>query len=171
MITLSNVDWSECAVTRMGATHLVSLLSKFKMIRTPDTIRPENHLKLEMDDIIFDMAGLRCPDIGHIHDLLNFGENLAYDAELVVHCAMGRSRSSAAVIALLAQRNPNMEHEVVELVFSKAPYILPNSLIIEMADSELQCGGRLIRAVNGLPGKLSYTLNGFVSFPFILQHK
>jgi predicted protein tyrosine phosphatase len=168
MIILSNVVWAEYAITCVGATHLVSLLSSFNMIQTPEAIHPDNHLKIEMDDIIFDMDGLTCPDISHIHDLLDFGERLEYDAELVVHCAMGRSRSSAAVIVLLAQRNPNMEQEVVDLVFRDAPHIQPNRLFIELADAQLQCGGRLIRSVNGLPGSLSYDFDGFVSFPFIL---
>ena len=168
MITLSNVAWAEYAITCTGATHLVSLLTEYTMIKTPDNIHPDNHLKLEMDDIAVDVEGLRCPDISHIKNLLDFGERLDYDAELVVHCHMGRSRSSAAVIVLLAQRNPNMEQEIIELVFRDAPHVQPNSLIIELADYELRCGGRLIRSVNGLPGSLSYDLDGFVSFPFIL---
>lgn len=168
MITLSDVNWAEYAVASVGATHLVSLLSPYTMIKTPQAIRSDNHLKLEMDDIIYDVQGLRCPDVDHLNKLLDFGERLDYDTELVVHCVMCRSRSSAAVIVLLAQRNPNMERKIVELIFRDAPHIQPNQLLIELADSELGCGGRLIRPVNSLPGSLSYDLNGFISFPFTI---
>lgn len=169
MITLSDADWAEYAVTCMGATHLVSLISWHMMIDTPGSIRPDNHLKLEMDDITTDREGLRCPDITHIDRLLDFGERLHGDAELVVHCQMGRSRSAAAVLVLLAQRNPNREREIVDLVFRDAPHIRPNSLIIELADKELGCDGSLIQSVDGLPRSTPHDLNGFVSFPFALS--
>jgi predicted protein tyrosine phosphatase len=168
MITLSSVGWASYAVDFTGAGYLVSLLSQETMIETPDSIEPENHVKLEVDDIVFDVRGRSCPNKGHIRRLFAFGRELEENPIVVVHCAMGRSRSAAAVIALLAQKNPNMENDIVNLVYDAAPHIQPNQLIIRLADEELGCEGSLIEAVEKLPVHWNEDFDDFVSLPFDL---
>ena len=164
MITLTKLDCVEEAIKTTNAKYLISLLSPHQMIPTPDGILSENHLKLEMDDISIPIVRMICPDSEHVRSLLNFGKTIEDDASVVVHCQMGMSRSAAALITLLVQRNPGREEDVVDLVYGKALHIVPNRLIINLADYELGCRGRLARAVEEMPKPLDYSFDGLVSF-------
>ena len=168
MITLSSVGWATYAADFRGAEFMVSLLSSETMIETPQNIEPENHIKLEVDDIAFEIKGRTCPNRGHIQKLLHFGKTIDEFSEVVVHCAMGRSRSPAALITLLAQRNPDMEQEIVNLVYEEAPHIQPNLLLIELADTELGCKGKLINAVEALPVHWEENFDDFVTFSYAI---
>jgi len=164
MITLSKIGWETYAVEIMEAKYLISLLSPYSMIPTPSSIRPENHLKLEMDDIEFPAEGMRHPNIDHVRALLEFGESLDSDPEVVVHCYMGKSRSAAALLLLLVQHNPGRVHEIVDMVYQDALHIKPNGLIIKMGDAELGCDGKLVNAVNNMPEPWTEEFDGIVSY-------
>lgn len=138
------------------------------MIDTPDEILSENHLKLGMRDIVIPIGNLECPNTEHMKALLEFGEKIEDDANVVVHCEMGVSRSSAALITLLVQRNSGREEDVVDHVYAKALQIIPNRRIINMADLELGCRGKLARTVEEMPKPLVYKFDGFISFPMAI---
>ena len=144
MITLSNAEWATAAIASMEAEFLVSLMSPATMIGTPPAIAPRNHLKLAMDDITGPIDGYIAPSRGHVEQLLEFGNRLDGGSEVVVHCVMGMSRSPAAVLILLAQRNPGREAELADAFFHEAPQIRPNRLLLEIGDEMLGCGGDLL---------------------------
>jgi len=170
MITLSKVGWETYAAEIMEAEYMISLLSPYSMISTPSMIRKENHLKLEMDDIEFPVESMRHPHQEHVRALLEFGEKFDSLSEVVVHCYMGKSRSSAALIVLLSQYNPGREKEVIDMAYREAPHIRPNGLIIKLGDSELGCDGSLIRAINEMPEPRTEKFDGMVSFPWSIEH-
>ena len=178
MITLSDAEWVASAIASRQAQHLVSLLSPSSMIETPPSIAPENHLKLAMDDITGVIDGYIAPNRAHVGQLLNFGSNLDDSSEVIVHCAMGMSRSPAAVIILLAQANPGREVEVADAFFHEVPQSNPNKLLLQIGDEALGCGGDLLAAayidapfISVLQPNFIGSLDGFHSFPFSLNSK
>jgi len=176
MITLSDAVWAYAAVESREAEYLVSLMSPQNMIATPPTIDPGNHLRLMMDDVELPSDEFVTPSRAHIDELLEFGESIDENSEVVVHCSMGMQRSPAAIIILLSQWNRGREIEVVKTVSARAPKARPNQLIIRIGDEALGCDGALISAVfpDALPeplGEPTYrgSLDGFESFPLVLD--
>ena len=176
MITLSDAQWATSAIISMEAEYLVSLMSPKDMGETPSDIDPANHLKLEMDDIVVPAPGYICPCEDHVYRLLELGDQLDGGSEVVVHCLMGMSRSTAAVMILLAQHNPGREAEIAEMVFREAPKAHPNSLLLQLGDRALGCDGALVQAIQARPQAVpkaqpihSSSLNSFASFPLYLD--
>ena len=176
MITLSDAQWATSAIISMEAEYLVSLMSPKDMGETPPDIDPANHLKLEMDDIEAPAPGYICPCEDHVYQLLELGDQLDGGSEVVVHCLMGMSRSTAAVMILLAQQNPGREAEIAEIVFREAPKAHPNSLLLQLGDRALGCGGALVSSIQARPQLApkaqpihSGSLNSFASFPIYLD--
>jgi predicted protein tyrosine phosphatase len=103
--------------------------------------------------VIDPAPGLILPDIGHVEAVLAFGQTLAGDAasaerHLLVHCHMGLSRSTAAMLTLLAQARPQ---EDAEELFNRLrmirPQAWPNLRMVAFADDLLGRGGRLTAAL------------------------
>ncbi len=176
MITLSDAQWVTAAVTCTEAKYLVTLMSPQTMHEAPSPIARANHLKLEVDDIELPVAGYACPREEHIEQLLEFGYQLDEDADIVIHCVMGLSRSPAAMMILLAQKNPKRAEDVVGWICRKVPSVRPNRLMLAIGDRLLGCGGALLSSAwAGLPpapmDKPTYrgSLDGFESFPLYLD--
>ena len=167
MISLTSQFGVPEAVRYLRPTKLVSLLDPGWMFPTPAVIRPCNHLKLAVSDLT---NGHAAPNEEHITRLLEFGSEWAPGESLLVHCAGGRSRSPAAIVILLTQKNPGREFEVAKMVRDGAHQICPNVRIVEIGDRLLECGGRLIEAVKAMPEPTLRDCQGrHVSFPTILR--
>ena len=109
---------------------------------------------LHFHDIIEPRGDWLLPEAGHVEAILGFGESLARDARdregghLLVHCHMGVSRSTAAMLTLLAQSNPQeSEDSLFERLAEIRPQAWPNSLMIGFADELLSRDGRLTAAL------------------------
>jgi len=160
----------------MEAEYLVSLMSARDMIATPSAISPQNHLKLVMDDIEALAEGYTAPNRTHVEELIEFGSYLDEGSEVVVHCVMGMSRSTAAIMILLAQNNPGRENEIADVLFRESPKAHPNRLLLQIGDEALGCEGDLVSAVYedkhfapSLEPTYTGSLNGFHSFPLNLD--
>lgn len=116
----------------------------------------EHHrVTLNFHDIIDPGPGKIMPGQQHVADILRFGESLAAAAadgraegHLLVHCHMGISRSTAAMLSLLAQVNPD---EAEDALFARLrairPQAWPNSVMVGFADEQLGRQGRLVGAL------------------------
>jgi predicted protein tyrosine phosphatase len=92
-----------------------------------------------------------------VEAILDFGRLLAKDstardkAHLLVHCHMGVSRSSAAMVMLMAQSSPEeSEERVFGRLLELRSQAWPNSLMVEFVDEQLGRRGRLIIALGSL---------------------
>lgn len=85
------------------------------------------------------------PDRSHIEAILDFDRGAIASDRLVVHCHAGVSRSTAAFVALLAQRRPKHATAAFAELRSVRPCSWPNSRIIALADDILGTGGSLAR--------------------------
>lgn len=111
-------------------------------------------LTLRFHDIIAPMAGRVHPTEAHVGAILDFGASLKETAakrsggHLLVHCHMGISRSSAAMLSLLAQVHAEeSEDRLFERLRLVRPQAWPNSVMIGFADTQLGRGGRLTAAL------------------------
>lgn len=113
-----------------------------------------HRLKLHFHDIIDPQPGLTVPEAEHIRQIIDFADALdapapASDARhLLVHCHMGLSRSTAAMLLLLARREPEAdEEELFTRLRRIRPQAWPNSRMISLGDKLLGRGGRLVEAL------------------------
>jgi predicted protein tyrosine phosphatase len=110
-----------------------------------------HRLDLRFHDIVGPRPGEIPPSRDDVRAILDFGDTIAGHGDgvehLLIHCHMGVSRSTAAMIMLLAQRHPDDAEAVVDCVVGIRPQAWPNSLMIEYAEAELRTGGTLRRAI------------------------
>lgn len=109
---------------------------------------------LRFHDIIDPAAGMIMPAREHMDAILDFGAGLrgwrddGPTGHLLVHCHMGISRSTAAMLTLMAQTEPDAEEDVL---FARLREIRsqawPNSVMVGMADEMLGRDGRLVAAL------------------------
>ena len=109
---------------------------------------------LRFHDIIDPQAGRIMPAREHMDAIIDFGETLLGSREdrteghLLVHCHMGISRSTAAMVTLMAQVEPELSDEqLFERLREIRPQAWPNSVMIAMADEMLGRGGGLVEAL------------------------
>jgi predicted protein tyrosine phosphatase len=141
------------------ATHVLSILDpgwpEPEALRSFDVHR---RLKLHFHDVIEPLPGWIAPERWDVELLLAFGRDLgAVEPEagedptyphLLVHCHAGVSRSTAAAILILAQRDPGQpaEHAMLQVVRQR-PRAWPNLRMIEFGDELLGRGGEIVTAV------------------------
>jgi predicted protein tyrosine phosphatase len=138
-----------------SVTHVLSILD-------PDHPDPEafeaydphHRTILRFHDIINPTEGMILPQPEHVEAVLRFGEEVAAggdkraEGHLLVHCHMGVSRSTAAMLTLLAQTYPEEnEDRLFERLTEIRPQAWPNSLMIGFADELLSRHGRLTDAL------------------------
>lgn len=150
VLTVCGVDELP-AQRKRAVTHVLSLLDPdWPEIEAFEEFGAHHRTTLHFDDIIEPVEGKVLPTPGHMAEILRFGADLAAssgersEGHLLVHCYMGVSRSTAAMLALLAQANPDEpESRLFERLRAIRPPAWPNSLMVAYADEQLGRGGRL----------------------------
>ena len=109
---------------------------------------------LRFHDIINPIPGMILPTLQDVEAILRFGDDVAEEEDgrveghLLVHCHMGISRSTAAMLTLMAQANPDeSEDRLFERLAEIRPQAWPNSLMVDFADYLLSRHGRLTDAL------------------------
>jgi predicted protein tyrosine phosphatase len=138
-----------------SVTHVLSILD-------PDHPDPEafeaydphHRTILRFHDIIHPIPGMILPEPAHVEAVLRFGNDVAQDphehaeGHFLVHCHMGVSRSTAAMLALMAQVHPQeTEDRLLERLAEIRPQAWPNSRMVRFADDLLCRDGRLTDAL------------------------
>jgi predicted protein tyrosine phosphatase len=143
-------------VRRTGASHVLTVMANVHQVMRPETIRPENHLKVSMDDIVEDMQGFVAPTAGHVTQVLDFVRGWNRQAPLVVHCYAGISRSTASAFAAACALNPQRDElAIARAIRAASPIAAPNRLIVGLADQALGRDGRMLRALDAIgPGAM-----------------
>jgi predicted protein tyrosine phosphatase len=100
-------------------------------------------LRLVFEDALSTAEG--GPVVEDIERLIAFARDVDLSrGKLLVHCAAGISRSSAAAsIVLAVVLGPGREPEAVAHVLRTHPHVRPNRRMLELADELLGAGGRL----------------------------
>ena len=86
------------------------------------------------------------PRLRDVKRILDFTKELPVKAKVLVHCRAGVSRSTATAYAILCQHSePGMEVANLLHVGTLRFLVVPNRLIIELADTILQRNGGMIK--------------------------
>jgi predicted protein tyrosine phosphatase len=136
-------------------THVLSLLDPDRAeLDAFGAYGEHRRTTLRFHDIIDPADGKVHPQPGHVAEILRFGETLKdgldrrVEGHLLVHCHMGISRSTAAMLMLMAQNDAD---ETADALFARLrevrPKAWPNSVMIGFADDQLDQQGRLIAAL------------------------
>lgn len=142
---------AELAV-RHKAREMISLIAEKQDFHRPAVISAGRHLKLGVNDITFAGTGdLIAPQERHVLQIIDFARSWDRSAPLLIHCWMGVSRSpAAALIASLAVAPEDDDEALAQRLRAASPYATPNSRLVEIGDSLLSRGGRLVAAVKGI---------------------
>ena len=98
------------------------------------------------DDVEFIREG--SPDRNQVYRILLFSQAFTLTDRILIHCRAGISRSTAVACAIICQHTPpGEEARAVEHIRSIRAMMVPNFLIIKLADEILQREGRLVAAV------------------------
>lgn len=136
-------------------THVLSLLDpEWPEIDAFESYGAHERKTLRFHDVIEAVEGRVPPTPEHLAEILRFGAELPSaesehsEGHLLVHCHMGVSRSTAAMVSLLAQAEPELDED---LLFARLreirPQAWPNSLMVRYADALLGREGRLNAAL------------------------
>lgn len=132
-----------------GVTHVLSILNP--EMPAPSAPGDYQRVELRFHDVIAPAPHVHPPSLEHVRGILGFGRDLLAapraGAHLVVHCHAGVSRSTAAMLLILAQAEParpagDLAAELL-LIRAKA---WPNLRIVEFGDQMLGLDGALIKA-------------------------
>ena len=149
-------------VRETGARHVVTLIKDIALVHRPASIAPENHLLLDMDDIVDPIEGYVAPAEEHVGELLRFVHKWDRTAPLVVHCYAGISRSTAGAFVIACALNPNRdEARIARAIRDASPTASPNIRIVTHADKLLGRNGRMVAAIRDIgPGVAAYASSG-----------
>jgi len=132
-----------------GVTHVLSILD-------PEWPEPEafqdfdSHFRatLRFHDAIEPDPGVVLPQKPDVDAILAFGRDAGNVSHLLIHCHAGLSRSTAAMLMILAQAHPReTEEAIVDRLLEIRPQAWPNSRMIGFADERLGRKGRLMAAI------------------------
>ena len=135
-----------------GVRHVLSILDPERAEpKAFDGYAPHRRLTLRFHDDIEPLPGRATPQDAHVAEILAFGDTLARSgpgAHLLVHCHMGVSRSTAAMLTLMAQAAPRHDAEALfARLVAIRPQAWPNSRMIAFADRLLGRDGTLTAAL------------------------
>jgi predicted protein tyrosine phosphatase len=100
------------------------------------------------DDLISNPTAHQAPSIDAVRSILEFTTALDSSARLLIHCAMGISRSTAIALATLCHHaGPGYESECFVALRRIRPSACPNPMMIDFADSILGRNGALIASI------------------------
>jgi predicted protein tyrosine phosphatase len=159
--TLSISTLTICGIDELPAhearrvTHVLSVLDPdHPEIETFQKFGQHHRTTLRFHDIIDPQENRILPAPEHVGEILRFGSDLLEtsrdraDGHLLIHCHMGVSRSTAAMLSLLAQVHANEDEDrLFERLREIRPQAWPNSLMIGYADDFLRRDGRLVAAL------------------------
>jgi len=135
-----------------GVTHVLSILD-------PEWPEPEAFLAFDphfratfrFHDAIEPEPGVILPERADVETILAFGRDAGDVSHLLIHCHAGISRSTAAMLMILAEAHPGeSEDAVVDRLLRIRPQAWPNSRMIAFADELLGRNGGLGAAVGRL---------------------
>jgi predicted protein tyrosine phosphatase len=162
MVRIAPFDISICGIAELpahsdiGISHVLSILDPQWPV--PDafgSFGEHARLELRFHDIIEPTPGMVLPRREHVEQVLAFGRDLlaepAGQANLLVHCHAGISRSTASMLLILAQALPDMKAQTLAAeVLRIRDKAWPNLLLIEMGDAMLGRDGAIVAAAHRL---------------------
>jgi predicted protein tyrosine phosphatase len=132
-----------------GVTHVLSILDpEWPGPDALEDFEPHSRVTFRFHDAIEPERGVVLPQKSDVDAILAFGRDAGGVNHLLIHCHAGISRSTAAMLMILAQAHPHeFEDAIVDRLLEIRPQAWPNSRMIGFADERLGRDGRLSAAV------------------------
>lgn len=163
-IYVSNLADLESHARAVRPDRLISIIQPEFQPPTPTAVSPEHHLRVPVHDIAAPVPGSVLPERHHVEAIVRFLDDWRAGDPLMVHCLAGVSRSSAT--ALLAHFLTTDDAFASARALRKAaPHAWPNRRIVALADNVLECGGRLLEAVDAMGPASTESLGTLVALP------
>jgi predicted protein tyrosine phosphatase len=129
---------------------IISLMDPGTDYDVPAGPNLKEHIKIDLHDAPSDDPAFRSqftvPTKHHVQRILRFAQSWDGSGRVLIHCAGGISRSTAAALVLLAARNLGREIEIAQLLRARGPWVSPNPMIVKIADKLLGRKGVLVSA-------------------------
>jgi predicted protein tyrosine phosphatase len=129
-----------------GVTHVLSILDPgWPEPEAFSAFDPHRRATFHFHDAIEPAPDVILPEKRDVEAILAFGRGAGDDlSHLLIHCHMGISRSTAAMLMILAQAVPHEREDViVDRLLEIRPQSWPNSRMVGLADEILGRDGRL----------------------------
>lgn len=138
-------------VKEVKASHVVSVINPDMLVERPETIAPDCHLFLGMNDISMAMPGFDMATEKQVEELIGFVRQWDRKSPMVVHCWAGVSRSTASAYIAACALRPDLSEAQLALDLREAsPSATPNRLLVSLADKLLGREGRMSRAIEAI---------------------
>lgn len=150
------VDFNNIDPTRFS--HIISIWHpnpnlKLFQNRMRKGFRNANILFCTFNDVENADKDALAPNSDDVAATLEYASNLPDDAELLIHCMAGISRSTATAMAIISQAlGEGSEREAAITVRELRPIANPNRLILQHADDLLERNGALLDAAEEVFG-------------------
>lgn len=137
-----------------GITDILTCVSPERPVIKPNWPTLRNHLIVRCDDVEEPLPHHTHPTEDHVLQMIAFGQDALQRSQrgnvvrVLVHCAAGISRSTAATLLILAMKyGKGAEATALRHLTRIRPQCRPNAAIVEHGDRLLQREGRLAREV------------------------
>lgn len=161
MTTVALADLTICGVEELpehagrAVTHVLTVIDPdWPDIPAFDSFDEHHRLTLRCHDVIDPLPGRTPPSAELVGEVLSFGRDVAQQAisgdrvRLLIHCHMGVSRSSAAMLSFLAQVHQDEPvHALYDRLRTIRPQAWPNSVMVGFIDEQLDFGGALVEGL------------------------
>ncbi|MCC6914949.1 MAG: protein tyrosine phosphatase [Rhodospirillaceae bacterium] len=153
-------------IARRRPSHVLTLLAPEAIPPECTGIPPERRLALGFNDITVPTAGYIAPDARVVQAIIDFGRAWDCRAPMLVHCAAGISRSTAAAyIIASAYQGAGGEGDLAKRLRTLAPSATPNILMVSLADEILGRSGNMTAAIQAI----GRGADAFEGLPFDLE--
>lgn len=140
-IVVTSKDDVIAAYWKHQTTHILSILDHGEEFTLPSYISKSNWKRFNCSDT-HDLDNSKAPTKKLVKDILDWAKELPEDANLLVHCFAGISRSTSIAMAIFVQKYGvrSIDH-AIDHVNSMRRVCAPNRLITQYADEILGCNG------------------------------
>lgn len=135
-----------------GVTHVLSILDpEYPVPDAFGSYGAHSRLELRFLDVIEPAPGTEAPRPEHVDQILALGRDMMAEpadrAHLLVHCHAGVSRSTAAMLLILAQARPELgPGDLAEMLLQIRGKAWPNLRMVEFGERLLERKGELADA-------------------------
>ncbi len=168
MIHVCSLQAVPSEAERLRPTHLISIVDPEQYVETPRGVDSARHWLFRFHDINDPLPGHVAPEEEDIERLLRFGDEWDGAAATLIHCHAGISRSTAAALILICQRNAGREREAAVRLRRAGRHAWPNRRMIELADRLLGREGRMVDGLRAMSLPLSLVAVETISLPVAL---
>lgn len=147
-LRIDGISGASSLIQNGWPTHVVSLVDNKTVARRIPKGNLRHHVGY-LWDIETPLPGFPeqiLPTRDHISSILDFARDIERGSRVLIHCHVGKSRSTAAAIGILVQHGM-APRDAVAHAYAVRPIMMPNRLIIRHMDEALGLDGELIMAV------------------------